>query len=355
MIHVPHGYLHDRAVEILQGKIDAKLTEGLASSRVVLERIERDGNLLTDFIAYLGKGNGGRPSMRFNATNAGKVFVAQEVDKTSRVFHLHPHALTQAGEKLGVPTTYIKSLAYGNAEWTGTLAAHILQEHSDHSARQRLLVRSVGDDIRGIMSDKYRRLDTRFIARAFIESLKGVGAVIYSAHADDTKWWIEAMHPRVIPIATSKNGLVAMVFGVRLASSDFADSALEVRFFMTQVVCMNGVATESILRQIHIGGRIPEEITLSRETYILDSRTQAGIVRDVVVQLFSRDSFEKRSSLIREASDADVDLEKEVKRLPRIGLLKSEANEVEKVLVRGRETDGVAGDSACHPGDSYIT
>lgn len=333
----------ERQMELLTAKLNRVITDGNARSKSALETIERDGNMLEDFIAYMGPdaAQHGKPVMRFQALD-NQLQVLQQNGK-QRIFTLHPHAAVQAGTKLGIPPAYIRDLSQSREPWQAALAARILNDHSGHSERQRLLVRAVGQDIRGILSDKYRRLDTRFIAQSFISSVQDTGAMIFDAHASDTKWWIEAIHPQILPVPTPGNGTLYMAFGSRLASSDFADSTLDLRFYMLHVWCLNGVVMESVLRQVHIGGRIPEDLQLSKQTYVYDSKTQAGIVRDVVRQLFSRGNYEKRVALIQNAAAEEVDMDAEVKRLPKLGLLKMEADEVGKVLVNNRSEDGALG------------
>ena len=73
------------------------------------------------------------------------------------------------------------------APWQRGLAARILNDsfYNGGAGRARHLVRSVGGQVRGVLSDKYRRLDSRPLLEAFAYYLRqALGAVpIYFASA----------------------------------------------------------------------------------------------------------------------------------------------------------------------------
>ena len=62
-------------------------------------------------------------------------------------------------EKVAVPAKYLRELSEG-AAWQRRLAAEILNQHSSWTERSRLLVRTVDDQVRGVLSDSYRRLNS---------------------------------------------------------------------------------------------------------------------------------------------------------------------------------------------------
>ena len=331
----------DRKHEILQQKINTMLARKEQKVITAINTIEETGNLMRDFIAPLGKtslvnftSNGNLSLQLWKENEEGGLIIDEQ-------FGVHDHAISQAGEKLGVPTGYLKKLATQKSQWGRDLSAHILNEHSYNTDRQRVLVRSVGSEIRGILSDHYRRLNTTEIYGSFFTNVANSGGVLVDAFADATRTYVETILPKVIPVPTEKNGVVYMVFGMRISNSDFGDGALNVQAYSIQVACMNGMTRQNLLRQIHLGKRLPDNISLSEQTYKLDTEAQASLVGDVVSQVFSADNIERQAVSIQEASAMSVDLEKEVKKLP---MLKQEVEAVEKCLMANREDDGVQGE-----------
>ena len=323
-------------VDVLEARLDAEIARGQERSKHALARIEREGTLLEDFIAPLG----GSSTVTFDA-NGSTAMIVREQERERR-FDVHPHAAYQAGEKLGIPGTFVRNLAAG-VDWQKQLAARLLNDHVQNATRQRVLVRTVGDEVRGVLSDQYRRLSSPLLTASFIKSVTTLGGSVIDAHADDTRFWIEVLRREIIPVETPKNGTVHLAFGARFSHSDFGDGALDIRFFFKQAICLNGAVTESSMRQIHLGSRLPQDMQLSEQTYRLDTETQASAIQDITRKLFNREELINRGKQIQGASENEVDLTAEIKRLPRIGLMQGEAKAVEQVLLKNDPDDGVQG------------
>ena len=99
------------------------------------------------------------------------------------------------------------------------------------------------------------------------------GAVACDALMTDTKVWIETILPEPICIPTRLNGTVIIYMGVRFSTSDYGDGSLDLRTFLLNGVCLNGMVRERTLKQVHLGGRLPEDLQLSEETYRQDTKT----------------------------------------------------------------------------------
>jgi len=114
---------------------------------------------------------------------------------------------------------------------------------------------------------------------------------------------------------------------------------------MMQGICLNGMVRESVMRQVHLGGRLPDNMLLSNRTYDLDTRTQASAVKDLTKGIFTKDSIRARALEIQGAAGMIVDMDKELKSLQKGKLGKEEVQAVEKVLMRNNPDDGVQGES----------
>jgi hypothetical protein len=338
MIEVTDSY-----AEVLQNKITKEINSRREKRSHFFGRIENEGNLMKDFIAPLGLG--GNVSFYSNGTLKANVMPANK-SQNSELYSLHPHAIRQAGEKLGIPTGYIHDLGTASDKWKRDLAAQMLNEHTLHSARKRVLLRSVDGQIRGVLSDSYRRLNTPSIYGQFIQAVHSAGAMLYDAYSTDTKSWIEAILPELVPVQTKNNGTVYLAFGSRISSSDFGDGALELRSFVMQAICLNGMVSQTALKQIHLGSKIPDDMQVSEKTYKLDTETQASLVNDFVGQMFNKNVIVEKGQQIQLASETMVDFDKEIKKLPAMGMLKNEVKDVQSVLLANNPDDGIAGGSS---------
>ena len=258
-------------------------------------------------------------------------------------FSLHDNAIGQLAERMGIPQRYLRGLASGEP-WAIALAAHLLNQHSDWTQRSRVLVRTVGQQVRGVLSDSYRRLNSVEILTAFVQEAAGQGAVISDAYMNDTKVWAETILPTPIEIPTVKNGIVTIFAGARFSTSDYGDGAVDMRAFLLNGACLNGMVRESVMKQVHLGSKLPDNLQLSNKTYELDTKTTVSAVKDLTKGLFSKDNLMQKAIEIQVASEIDVDFDHELKRLTSSGgLLKQESKEVEKILMRNDPEDGVQG------------
>ena len=311
--------------------------------QATMERLINEGRISQDYIAPLGvnlRRGDHSPVITFDGSGSSLM-----MDMPEGHFSLHSNAVGQLADRMGVPVRYLRTLAQGS-DWERLLAATILNQHTDNTQRSRVLIRTVGTEVRGVLSDSYRRLNSVQILTAFVEEAAGQGAVISDAYMNATKVWAETILPQPITIPTRKNGDVLIFIGARFSTSDYGDGAVDMRTFMLNGACLNGMVRESVMRQMHLGGKLPDNLALSNRTYELDTKTTVSAVRDLTRNLYLPETIERKAYEVLGASEMEVDLEKEVKKLTGSGaLLKAEGQEVEKLLMKNDPDDGVQGAS----------
>ena len=326
--------------EVVMNKVQKMIDGKAVGVQATMERLINEGKIAQDYIAPIGvnlKQKDHSPVITFNGGDS------LTMNMPDGLFSLHDNAIGQLADRMGVPQRYLRTLASGET-WAKNLAAEILNEHSGWTQRTRVLVRTVGTQVRGVLSDSYRRLNSVEILTAFVQEASRQGAVISDAYMNDTKVWAETILPQPIVIPTAKNGDVIIFAGARFSTSDYGDGAVDMRAFLLNGACLNGMVRESVMKQVHLGSKLPDNLQLSQRTYELDTRTTVSAVKDLTKGLFSRDNLMKKACEIQGASEIDVDFEHELKRLTRDGgLLKSEGKEVEKILMRNDPEDGVQG------------
>lgn len=329
--------------QVIRDRVANRIQVGQMSATEAIGKLIEEGKVSRDYIAYLGANNTRLSDVKFEANGHVEMLLPEKGNQPA-VYQIHDNAIGQLGEKFKVPTRYIKELAAGD-EWQRQLAAKILNDHSSWSTKTRTLVRVVGNEVRGVLSDSYKRLNSQNMIMAFLETANRSGAQLSNGMMDATRVYMEVLMPETISIQTPKNGLVEMAFGARLSTSDYGDGALELRAFMMQGVCLNGMVRDSIMRTVHLGSRLPENIAISQRTYDLDTRTTASAIKDLTKGLFSHESIMRRGLEIQGASEMVVDMERELKSLGKGKLLKEEVTGVEKILMRNNPDDGVQGES----------
>ena len=326
--------------EVVMNKVQRMIDGKAVGVRETMERLVNEGKIAQDYIAPIGvnlKINDHSPVITFSANSSLRM------EMPDGQFTLHDNAIGQLADRMGIPQRYLRGLASGEP-WAKQLAATLLNEHSGWTQRSRVLVRTVGKQVRGVLSDSYRRLNSVEILTAFVQEAADQGAVISDAYMNDTKIWAETILPTPLTVPTAKNGDVVIFAGARFSTSDYGDGAVDMRAFLLNGACLNGMVRESVMKQVHLGSKLPDNLQLSQQTYELDTKTTVSAVRDLTKGLFSKDNLMKKAIEIQGASEMEVDFEHELKRLTRDGgLLKQEGKEVEKILMRNDPEDGVQG------------
>lgn len=326
--------------EVVINKVQRMIENKAVGVQATMERLVNEGKIAQDYIAPIGvelRRNDHSPIITFSEN--GHVLMNMQ----SGQYTLHGNAIGQLADKMGIPSRYLRQLASGD-EWQRQLAATVLNEHSGWTQRTRVLIRTVGQQVRGVLSDSYRRLNSVEILTAFVQEASQQGAVIADAYMSDTKVWAETILPQPIVVPTVKNGEVVIFAGARFSTSDYGDGAVDMRAFLLNGACLNGMVRESVMKQVHLGSRLPDNLQLSNRTYELDTRTTVSAVRDLTRGLFSKDNIMQKAIEIQGAAEIDVDFDQELKRLVKAGsLLKSEGESVEKILMRNDPDDGVQG------------
>ena len=338
--------------EVVINKVHKMIENRQSSINDTWTRLYSEGKIAQDFIAPIGvnlRANDRKPVITFGAN--GHVFMNMHDGQYS----LHDNAVYQLADKMGIPARYLRDLASGD-DWKKQLAAYVLNEHSGWTQRTRVLVRSVGNEVRGVLSDSYRRLNSIDIITGFVEEAGRQGAVVADAYMSDTKIFAETILPTPVTIPTKRNGDVIIFAGARFSTSDYGNGSVDMRAFLLNGVCLNGMVRESVMKQVHLGSKLPDNLQLSERTYELDTRTTVSAVRDLTRGLFGRDNILKKAIEIQGASEIEVDMDDELKRLVKSGsLLKNESDSVEKILMRNNPDDGVQGGATLWKLTSAIT
>lgn len=327
--------------EVVMNKVQKMIDGKAVGVQATMERLVNEGKIAQDYIAPIGvnlKLNDHSPVITFDGEGN-----SLSMSMPDGEFTLHDNAIGQLADRMAIPQRYLRTLAGGEA-WARQLAATVLNEHSGWTQRSRVLVRTVGQQVRGVLSDSYRRLNSVEILTAFVQEAAGQGAVISDAYMNDTKVWAETILPQPLVIPTAKNGDVIIFAGARFSTSDYGDGAVDMRAFLLNGACLNGMVRESVMKQVHLGSKLPDNLAISQRTYELDTQTTVSAVRDLTKGLFSREAIERKAYEIQGASEIDVDFENEITKLTKSGaLLKQEGKEVEKLLMKNGPEDGVQG------------
>lgn len=218
----------------------------------------------------------------------------------------HSNAVAQACAKAGIPKLYLNTLL---KDGQLDLIAHNFnqrfwqQPRLKDGSKKTYRLRAVGNEVRGMVSDRYPLWDSNLLLAEFLAGVEQYKGVVVSAQATDTKFSVKA----VIPILFEPIKHEVMLFGASLRNSDYGDGKYDISGAVARLRCTNLMTTESVFSKIHLSRRLDETIVFSKETYEADTRTLALATKDVVRNYLSPEKVGGYVEAIQVASMKEID------------------------------------------------
>jgi len=217
---------------------------------------------------------------------------------------LHSNAVGQMATRLEMPGAFANDLV-ASGEWGVELLADNFNRIASKrfGKDDRVLVRAVNGQARGVLSDHYRRLDSRPVLDSLIGAAKENGAILVDGHSGDVKVCVKFIVPKIVEPVPGEY----MVFGLSWTNSDYGRGANELDSFFVRLVCLNGAIAAVEMRKIHLGARLQDGVQYSDETYRLDTEALASAVKDSAKFLLSEGRVDALSQAIKRASAEPAD------------------------------------------------
>lgn len=317
--------------EVILNKLNRTLTNRQRDIVEAIGHIEKSGQMIDDYLV---------PSRKLQFVNNGRVKLEFEDESVG----LHTNAVNQLAARFGVNAKDLQREAFGS-KWEREVFAHRMNEYGLHAPKKNVLVRKVNDQARAILSDRYRIINTAAIFAAFLKAAADEGAVLVDAVHGELRDFLEVIHPEVIEIPTEKNGIIYMGMGAQIRDSGFGVGKFDVRIFGINCACLNGMTSESMMSQVHLGSRIEsnQQISFAQETIDADTKARSLAVRDMMKSLYGKENFTRQRQRVVDASEIELDFPEQIKKLPKMGLLKGEVDLLTKTLMEANPEDGIQG------------
>lgn len=302
-------------------KMEEIIHKGQADAAAVLEGIQ--SRVITDKVVRAS-----HAQLVFNDDGERGLYLA---DGTRPV---HDHAMGQLLDNVGVPKKFADHLAAeaGGEMWGKLLLAENVNKILSYRAKQRNLVRIEGEadggTVKGWLSDKFRRLDSRPLVDAFVGACQTLGLVPIDGVMSDTKCRVRAVMPLVFEPVPNE----IMIFGAEFGNSDYGDGGMVVNATVTRVWCTNLAVTEKCLRQVHLGRVLPDDIAFSDETYRADARATALAVADVTRSVVGPERVHRMLQAIRSAGEKEIKSMDGIDKLLGTALDKGERDRVKAIF-----------------------
>ena len=214
------------------------------------------------------------------------------------------HCHSQIATKLKIPKQYYDRM--GNIEGLRSTNVNAWLHKEDGNK----LVRTLDNNARAFLSDRFKPIDNGFIMQAFLPVLQEhKGLEVKSQNLSEKRLYLQLGFPQLQ--AEVKQGDVIQA-GVILTNSEVGAGAVDIKTVLWRLICSNGMIGTSLLRRHHIGKRIDTE---NEESYNIfqDDTIKAELesfrlrMRDVLKHSLTEASFQAQINKLKEATEDKIE------------------------------------------------
>jgi len=202
----------------------------------------------------------------------------------------------QIANKTGIPKKYYdKMIEDGKPDLLATNINAWLPQ------KDKRLVRVLGNDVRALLSDRYRVIDNHDVLYTSLEEINnvqeklGFNIDIERADVTETRLYMKAISKDLTDDIMYKPTESSPVYGgIIITNSEVGCGAFKVEPYMHVQVCSNGMVSDMSLRRIHVGREKDAGIiNWSDVTRELEDRALWSKIRDMIQQTFDPEIFHK--------------------------------------------------------------
>lgn len=270
-------------------------------------------------------------------------FVANKAGKsclTIRFIHnqavhlrsVHWHAFKQLCGRVSLPPSYAASLQREDAAWAQDLLTVNLRElYTARGDDKSYLLRSVNGELRGFLTNAYKRLNTEKLIEVFAQSCSKHGAKPYDGIYSPVRVGVQAATEDSFKVANR-----SVRVGVMLRNSDFGAGALEVQFFLSPALGLAMVGRRGI-RRIHKGKRLSKNMEDNENLEVKDIGMASKSIEELVEVHLDHNSIVAAMAEVQLAADTEVDPDKVSDMLETLHLSKDEAEQAKEVFLQSND------------------
>jgi len=218
------------------------------------------------------------------------------------------YAHQQIAEKTGIPQRYYDRMR--NEEKFGLLADNV---NTWLPEKEKRLVRVLDDNVRAILSDRYRIIDNHDILWESLQEFKriqakGIQVDVKESSLTETHLYLKATSPSLTGEVFHYKGRTEPVTGgIIISNSEVGCGAFRVEPFVNVLVCSNGLIREQSFSKVHLGKeRGIGLIDWSDETLEYQDMTLWSEIRDLIQNTFKPEVFQEWLDKINGKASVEV-------------------------------------------------
>lgn len=284
---------HPKAPHFFVFKLEVIMKEGRSILELAQE-IETQNEQKRDFVVDTRK-------LNFRTENR---ISRIELDGVGE-FNTTEHTNSQIAERAGIPKKYFDRM---KNDFTELLDYNVnyLWEHEP----QKRMIRTLKDNARAYLSDRYRRLDNYELAHSILPVIKELGddVKVVSSEITDKRMYWKMLFPKIEGEVRKGDVIQA---GLVISNSEIGLGAFTVSHLLYRLICLNGMIGENSIRKYHVGRHTDGHDDISElfadDTLKADDQAFFLKVRDTVKSAINRDHFDHYLDKLRTAAEKKVE------------------------------------------------
>lgn len=244
-----------------------------------------------------------------DATASKRLQLAFENGK-KHAFNLNSWSGAQLASYTDIPKAYFDRIAAENPELAADNVNHGLDRVAAQAKREgkpeARMLRTVDGRVRGLLSSRYRILDSYDMLETVLPVAQEHGLQVVSSEITDRRLFVKLLSPR---LQTEVKKGDAVQYGLTISTSDVGAGAVRVEPLIYRLVCLNGMISNTAVRKFHVGKNQSEfdvqELLSDRTKEVSDAAFWLQI-RDIVIASLKPENFEREVNRLRQAAEMPI-------------------------------------------------
>jgi len=209
----------------------------------------------------------------------------------------------QISNKLNIPKRYYDNMTKIPGLRSQNVNSWLMQGKDE----KNYMIRTLDNNARAFLSDRFRPIDNHFILNAFIPVLENKEIQIVSSSLTEKKMYLQIVFPGIQADVEIGDTVQA---GIIMTNSEVGCGAVDVSHIIWRLSCKNGMIGKSVLNKYHVGRRVGNDI----EDYNIfkDDTIKAELIsfqkrlRDVLDYTISQSYLETKVAKMRKAVEDKI-------------------------------------------------
>lgn len=229
------------------------------------------------------------------------------------VMPLNQWAHEQLAGKLEIPVKYYQKMKGAAPDLLAENVNTWLQKKDATGKNgQRFLIRTTGNEVRAILSDKYKPVPNTSVAYTVLGSLNDIKSTQFTVRecaVSDTTMYLKITSDAAVFMNPAKEGGDAWYPGIMVRNSEVGASKFQVDVYTWRQWCKNGAILTNGLSKVHLGRKIggDGEVFFSDKTEELDIKTVLSAMSDVVKQVFVPEKMNELMGRVKAGQKVEVE------------------------------------------------